>query len=106
MPLASRLAFQFEKGVQVRGVGLFQSRAVRLGEHNAQHLSATVIGSRPYEVEISHDDGRLLVFCECPYFEEYGQCKHLWAAILEADSKGALTEAMNAKYLTIDDGSE
>ncbi|MGD1095831.1 MAG: DEAD/DEAH box helicase [Bryobacteraceae bacterium] len=106
MPLASRLAFQFEKGVQIRGVGLFQSRAVRVSEQSPRHLNAVVMGGKPYQVEISHDDGRLLVFCECPYFEEYGQCKHLWAAVLEADSRGALAEALHAKYLTLDDGSE
>jgi hypothetical protein len=32
-----------------------------------------------------------------------GKCKHLWATILEADRRGALAEAVNAKYLTIED---
>jgi hypothetical protein len=106
MPLASRLAFQFEKRVQVRGVGLFQNRAVRVSEASPRHLNALVLGGSPYQVEISHDDGRLLVFCECPYFTEYGQCKHLWAALLEADRRGALADALNSKYLTLDDGSD
>ncbi len=106
MPLASRLAFQFEKRVQVRGVDLYQSRAVRVSEESARHLNAKVLGGRPYDVEISHDDGRLLVYCECPYFDEFGQCKHLWAALLEADRRGALADALQAKYLTLDDGSE
>ncbi len=106
MPLASRLAFQFDKHVQVRGTGLFQSRAVRISEQSPRHLNALVLGGNPYQVEISHDDGRLLVFCECPYFTEYGQCKHLWAAILEADRRGALADALNSKYLMLDDGSD
>jgi len=34
---------------------------------------------------------------------EFGKCKHLWAAILEADRRGALTAALNAKYVTLED---
>ncbi len=74
-------------------MGLFLNGAVRVSEQSYRHLNAVVIGGRPYQVQISHDEGRLLAFCECPYFEEYGQCKHLWAAVLEADRRGALSEA-------------
>src|ERR1700733_13665108 len=105
MPLASRLAFQFEKRVQIRGVDIFQRGGVRVSEQSPRHVNALVIGGNPYHVEISHDNGRLLVFCECPYFAEYGQCKHLWATVLEADRRSALTEALQAKYLILDDGS-
>jgi hypothetical protein len=69
-------------------------------------MNALVIGGKPYQVEISHDDGRILAFCECPYFEECGQCEHLWAMVLEADRRGALPEAMDAKYLTLHDVSD
>jgi hypothetical protein len=105
MPLASRLAFQFDKHVQLRGAGLFQNRSVRVSHESSSRLKALVIGGNPYWVEINHDGGRLRVSCECPYFEEYGYCKHLWAALLEADRRGALTEALASKYLTLDDGS-
>ena len=105
MPLASRLAFQFDKHVQVRGAGLFQNRAVRVSQESSRRLKALVIGGNPHWVEITYEEGRLLVSCECPYFEEYGYCKHIWAALLEADRRGALTEALAAKYLTLDDGS-
>src|SRR5580692_10795936 len=106
MPLASRIAFQFDRGVQSRGFGLFKGRAVRVLEQSSDHLQALVTGGRLYEVRVTYEDGRLLVFCECPYFGEYGTCKHLWAAILEADKRGALADALHAKYLTIDDGSD
>jgi hypothetical protein len=103
MPLASRIAFQFDRGVQSRGVGLFHGRAVRVLDESPRHLHAVVTGGRQYDVRITHEKGRLLVFCECPYFTEYGKCKHLWATILEADRRGALAETLNAKYLTLED---
>jgi|SRR5579871_65438 len=105
MPLASRLAFQFDKHTQLRGAGLFHNRSVRVSQESPRRLKALVIGGDPYWVEITHEDGRLLVSCECPYFEEYGSCKHLWAALLEADRRGALAEALAAKYLKLDDGT-
>src|ERR1019366_10746046 len=40
------------------------------------------------------ENGRLLVYCACPYFEECGRCKHLWATGLEADRRGVLGEAV------------
>src|SRR5580692_4220439 len=103
MPLASRIAFQFDRGVQSRGMGLFHSRAVRVLDESPRHLQAVVTGGPPYDVRITHEKGRLWVFCEGPYFMEYGKCKHLWATILEADRRGALAEALNAKYLTLED---
>src|SRR5579859_7249850 len=103
MPLASRIAFQFDRRFQFKGLDLFAGRAVRVTEESPRHLRALVTGGRLYHVQISHDNGRLLVFCECPAFEEYGQCKHLWAAILEADKRGAIAEALSAKYLTLED---
>jgi superfamily II DNA or RNA helicase len=103
MPLASRIAFQFDRGVQSRGFGLFKGRAVRVLEQSSDHLQALVTGGRLYEVRVTYEDGRLLVFCECPYFGEYGTCKHLWAAILEADRIGALAGTLDATYLKLED---
>src|ERR1019366_6309691 len=106
MPLASRLAFQFDQRVQARGFGLFNAGAVRVRDESAIHLLATVTGGRPYEVRVTYDEGRLLVSCECPYFADFGQCKHLWAAILEGDRRGALGDALHARYLKLEDESE
>ena len=34
------------------------------------------------------------MYCACPYFADFGRCKHLWAAVLEADRRGVLGEAV------------
>jgi len=106
MPLASRLSLQFEQRVQSKGFGLFRDRAVRVTEESPRRLAAMVTGGRLYEVRVTYDDNRLLVSCECPYFADFGTCKHLWAAILEADRRGALQDAQNAKYLKLEDELE
>jgi superfamily II DNA or RNA helicase len=106
MPLASRLSLQFEQRVQSKGFGLFRERAVRVTEETTKRLAAIVTGGRPYEVRVTYDENRLLVSCDCPYFADFAQCKHLWAAILEADRRGALQEAQHAKYLKLEDELE
>ena len=93
MPLASKLAFQFERRLQFNGMNLFQSRAVRITEANQAHLYGEVQGGQRYTVRLTYEAGRLLVYCSCPYFADYGRCKHLWAAVLEADRRGVLGEA-------------
>src|ERR1039458_1168805 len=93
MPLARKLAFQFERRLQFKGVNLYHARAVRITDANQAHLFGEVQGSSPYTIRLAHESGRLLVYCACPYFAEFGRCKHLWAAVLEADRRGVLGEA-------------
>ncbi len=106
MPLASRLSFQFEQRVQSKGYGLYSGRRVQVMEESASHLTAIVIGTQPYDVSVNYADGRLRVSCECPYFVDFGQCKHIWAALLEADRRGALSDALHSRYLKLEDGND
>ena len=93
MPLASKLAFQFERRLQFKGMNLFHARAVRITEANQAHLFGEVQGTSRYPVRLTHEGDRLLVYCACAYFADFGRCKHLWAAVLEADRRGVLGEA-------------
>src|SRR5450759_3305992 len=101
MPLATKLAFQFERRLQFQGINLFHARAVRITEANQAHLFGDVQGTSRYPVRLIHQDGRLLVYCACSYFAGYGRCKHLWAAILEADRRGVLGEATRGGALRL-----
>jgi superfamily II DNA or RNA helicase len=101
MPLASKLAFQFERRLQFNGMNLFQGRAVRITEANQAHLFGEVQGGQRYTVRLIYETGRLMVYCSCPYFADYGRCKHLWAAILEADRRGVLGEAASSSALRL-----
>src|SRR5260370_1924877 len=103
MLLAARLASKFEKQVQVRGHVLYAHRAIRLVASSLSHISAQVTGTDVYDVSLQYSAGRLAVSCDCPYFEDRGPCKHLWAVVLEADRRGVLTEARDAKFLKFDD---
>src|ERR1017187_10287121 len=101
MPLASKLAFQFERRLQFKGMNLFHSHAVRITEANQGHLYGEVQGTSRYLVRLTHENGRLLVYCACAYFADFGSCKHLWAAVLEADRRGVMREAVNGGALRL-----
>ena len=101
MPLASKLAFQFERRLQFKGLNLFHARAVRITDANQAHLYGDVQGGNRYNIRLTHEDGRLLVYCSCSYFADFGRCKHLWAAVLEADRRGVLGEAVNGGALRL-----
>jgi hypothetical protein len=103
MTLAAKLAFQFEKKIQVRGTDLHAQRAVRVIEATPREVIAEVTGTRLYDVELKYDDNSLTVGCTCPYFVDHGLCKHIWATILEADRRGSLAEALTSTSLSVED---
>jgi superfamily II DNA or RNA helicase len=106
MPLAPKLAFYFEKRVQFRGIGLYQGHRIDVGSYSPSHLDAVVHGGSDYDVRLRYVDKRLRFSCACLYFESNGECKHLWAAILEADRIGALTLAAADPDLRVEEDYE
>jgi superfamily II DNA or RNA helicase len=52
---------------------------------------ATVVGTDIYYVDIDIHDKGVFVCCTCPYYmDEWEPCKHIWATLLTAESKGML----------------
>jgi uncharacterized Zn finger protein len=60
--------------------------------HHEHSVTAAVVGSDVYDVEIRHDGRHLRVWCSCPYFADRSAgCKHLWATAVLALEHGWLT---------------
>ena len=107
MSLAFKLGSQFERRLQDRGRYLSDTGAVSVTDQGPDHIYATVRGSQEYEVRVTYTrDARnrdnLLVFCTCPYFDDYARCKHVWAVIVEASRARSLPNAEYARFLRID----
>src|ERR1700686_4997129 len=102
MPLSTRLAFQFDKRVQIKGAA-FTGKSITVIDSSPTSVHAEVKDNKPYSVRLVYEDGKLLVSCGCPYYMDHGQCMHLWAVVLEADRRNALQEALKARYLEIED---
>src|ERR1039457_7222741 len=80
-----------DNDVRARGASYYRLGAVRIKRGNATGVEAGVRGSRVYDVEIAWDGRRLTLFCDCPYYEDVGACKHIWATILAADAQNYFT---------------
>ncbi|HMF59961.1 MAG TPA: hypothetical protein VK595_06300, partial [Vicinamibacterales bacterium] len=54
--------------------------------------NAIVRGTRDYRVDLVRDRQRFTGACECPYYADRAEiCKHIWAAMLEAEERGLLS---------------
>jgi superfamily II DNA or RNA helicase len=105
MKLASVLSPYFDDDVRARGASYYRLGAVRIKRGNAAEVQAGVRGSRVYEVEIAWDGRGLSLFCDCPYYEDVGACKHIWATILAADAQNYFTAItrLNPRDISFDE---
>jgi superfamily II DNA or RNA helicase len=108
MKLASALSGHFDNDVRARGASYYRLGAVRIKRGNATGVEAGVRGSRVYDVEIAWDGRRLTLFCDCPYYEDVGACKHIWATILAADTANYFTAItrLNPRDISFDEMHE
>lgn len=108
MKLASALSGHFDNDVRARGASYYRLGAVRIKRGNAAEVQAGVRGSRVYDVDISWNGHRLVLFCDCPYYEDVGACKHIWATILAADAQNYFTSItrLNFRDVVFDEAPE
>jgi hypothetical protein len=106
MSLSTRLAGEFDVGIRQRGHSYYLQGRVRILHGDASEVEARVRGSSSYDVDLdfTSEDGVLSAWCDCPYFESDGQCKHVWATILAAELRGHLSAAASAPNLALDCG--
>ncbi len=101
--LVSKLAAQVAQPIRTRGNQLFWSDKVAVREARRDWVYAVVRGTRPYDVILQFDGTDLKVQCDCPYFEDEGTCKHIWAAVVAVDVKGGLEDAKETPRLDLND---
>jgi SWIM zinc finger len=78
---------------RVKGADYFRSGAVAEIAGGEWSAHALVRGTRDYRVDLRRESGtdRFTASCECPYYTDRADiCKHIWAALLEADRRGLL----------------
>lgn len=89
MGIAQKVARNFSDAVRARGQSYFVKGRVTLMAARAGELVARVRGTAKYRVRLRMRGSKLLASCTCPYFNPQGEpCKHLWATLLLAESRG------------------
>ncbi len=90
MPLTPLIAHEFLPRIRERGEKIFRSGVILIVSGTEEEVRAKVRGTSVYLVELSREGKNLKVACTCPYFETEGECKHVWAVLLEAEKRGLL----------------
>src|SRR5262249_50109743 len=101
MKLSSDLSYDFPPQIRERGADYYRSGAVRIDEASETHIKARVNGAKYYRVEIECTPKTLTLWCDCPYFDSTGPCKHVWAVILAVEAKGHLQAASETDPETV-----
>src|SRR5262249_7375469 len=91
MSLASAFSRFVPADVRRRGEAYLREGRVQLTVCDGSKVKARVTGTEEYDVALTREGGVVWASCECPFFlDRIEVCKHLWAALLAADGKGAL----------------
>ena len=94
MGIAQKVTRNFSDAVRSRGQSYFSKGRVSLISGKPNEVVAKVRGTTKYRVRVRLRGAKLLASCTCPYFSPQGEpCKHLWATLLLADSRGFLQTA-------------
>jgi hypothetical protein len=89
MGIAQKVARHFSDAVRARGQSYLIKGRVTIMAARAGEIVARVRGTAKYRVRLRMRGSKLLASCTCPYFNPQGEpCKHLWATLLLAESRG------------------
>ncbi|MDB5309748.1 MAG: SNF2-related protein [Gemmataceae bacterium] len=89
MPLAAALSSQVSPTIRDRGQEYFRSGDVTLEAVGPVAVAAIVYGSADYDVDLSLTGRTIVASCTCPYvYQSDSVCKHIWATVLAAESRG------------------
>jgi superfamily II DNA or RNA helicase len=92
MTLLGKLAQFVPKKIQARGKEYYHAGSVRILGCDPARIVALVRGTEEYGVSIEHEEEYLVYSCTCPYYRDQANpCKHIWATLLQASSRGLLT---------------
>jgi superfamily II DNA or RNA helicase len=104
MKLSQRLEGEFNAAIRQRGQTYYWQHLIRIRSGDARDVQADVTGAERYGLTLHWDAPFLTVWCDCPFFEKEGPCKHLWGTLLAAEAQGYLAEAAHSPELILDDG--
>ncbi len=91
MSLATVLSPYVPPQIRARGAECLRDGLVKLTLCTGDRVEATVSGTMEYQVTLDRNRKLVWATCTCPYFCDREEiCKHIWATVLAADSKGGL----------------
>src|SRR6266850_3428345 len=75
----------FDDATRQKGAKYLAEGRVTLVEVGPRKVTASVMGTRRYDVSVRIEDSDIGYFCTCPRFRDGFPCKHVWAVVLAVD---------------------
>ncbi|MCC6388994.1 MAG: DEAD/DEAH box helicase [Bryobacterales bacterium] len=97
MYLQRFLSHSFHASTRAAGASLFDGGFVRILGGNQWSIDAVVRDPREWKVSLRREGDCVTPSCDCLQPGEGGLCKHVWAAVLAADSKSYLLGRMGGR---------
>ena len=97
---------RFQHWILDRGYDYYLREAVKNMKVTEDCITANVMGTEPYEVEIFLEDGEVAeMYCSCPYAEEGKNCKHMAAVLYEwseEEKQGTASDMQDQEWENFD----
>ncbi|MDR0843229.1 MAG: hypothetical protein LBP68_07415, partial [Acidobacteriota bacterium] len=82
---------QVPRRIRELGRHYLELNAVRILFADGEFVSAQIMGTRRYNVDLERDGGNLVCSCDCSRFnDDFEVCTHIWAALLALEKSGGL----------------
>jgi superfamily II DNA or RNA helicase len=89
--LAAAFSPQVPATMRERGAEYLKKGLVRLTTCTFERVAAKVFGTEAYEVDLTRAENVVWADCSCPFCTDREEiCKHIWATVLAADTRGGL----------------
>ena len=99
VPIPKKVAVTFSPPLRAKGDAIVRASKVQVDHADAAVVRATIPGVEPLHLSIRAIPGdRLELHCSCSYAEEYGNCEHMWAALVTCDRAGQLPHTPDESY--------
>ncbi|HEV7518401.1 MAG TPA: SNF2-related protein, partial [Thermoanaerobaculia bacterium] len=93
LSLASALSPQVPAKMRERGAEYLRKGLVRLTTCTRERVAARVLGTEAYDVNLTRAENVVWADCSCPFCADREEiCKHIWATVLAADTRGGLRD--------------
>ncbi|MGD0389305.1 MAG: DEAD/DEAH box helicase [Tepidisphaeraceae bacterium] len=97
----------FSRKTRERGEDYYRRGMVKIIDSQPNRVLARVQGTQLYDVNVGWSGSEYSYFCTCPRYEEHNElCKHVWATLLAAESRGVLPGAEDFRDETEEEEEE
>jgi SNF2 family DNA or RNA helicase len=84
------LSGYFSEEIRSRGLEYYKANRITILKSTPNLITIIAKGTKLYRVILKLESKEIDCECSCPHFEQWGPCKHIWAAFIKASHEKLL----------------